>query len=70
MKITMFIVFFLLLGAFFIISENNLALKDAGNFSKFMGIYASWFSQLFQNAGSLTGNVISMRWLPDENFAG
>lgn len=69
MKIIMFIIFFLLVGALFIISENNLALKDTGNFSKFLGLYYSWISQIAQNTGSTAGYVIKMDWLPSENIS-
>jgi len=66
MKILMFAIFFLMIGALFIISENNLALKDSGNFPKFLGSYYSWISQLFDNSKSLAGYVVKMDWLPDE----
>ena len=65
MKILMLAIFFLMIGALFIISENNLALKDSGSFPKFLGIYYSWISHLFDNSKNLAGYIIKMDWLPE-----
>lgn len=58
---------FFLVGAFFIISENNLKLSDSGNFSKFAGLYSLWLSHIFDNSRNLAGYVIKMSWLPNES---
>lgn len=65
MKIYLLIVIFFLMGAFFIISENNLRLADNGNFSKFSGLYVSWLSHIFDNSKNLAGYVVKMEWLPE-----
>jgi hypothetical protein len=67
MKVIMFVIFFLLIGAFFIISENNLKMSQEGSFVRFVGLYFSWASQIFDNSVSLAGYVVKMSWLPDEN---
>jgi hypothetical protein len=60
----MLIIIFLMIGALFIISTNNLALKDSGNFSKFIGMYVSWLGKVFENTKGISSNVIKMDWLP------
>ena len=67
MKIIMFAIFFLLIGAFFIISENNLKMSESGSMDRFLGLYYSWTSQIFDNSVNLAGYVVKMSWLPDEN---
>ncbi|MFH1711151.1 MAG: hypothetical protein ABH840_02465 [Nanoarchaeota archaeon] len=64
-KIAIIIMMFLFVGAFFIISENNLALRKSGNVDRVIGLYSLWISQLFDNTLAMTGNVIKMNWLPD-----
>lgn len=66
MKIYMFIIIFLFIGAFFIISENNLPLARDGNLGNFVDLYFSWIGQIFENSGHLVGNVIKLSWLPNQ----
>ena len=61
---------FFLIGAFFIISENNLALNKTGNVDKTIGLYYLWISHLFDNTLAITGNVVRMSWLPEKNETG
>jgi len=64
MKITMFIVMFLLVGAFFIISNNNLSLSQEGNMQKFLSMYKSWILSITDNLLKTTGYMIKLDWLP------
>lgn len=64
MKVFVLLIMFLFVGLFFIISENNLKLSEAGNFSKAVGLYSAWFSQIFDNSRVLTGYLVRMDWLP------
>lgn len=64
MKTIMIIIMFFLVGAFFIVSENNLALNDQAKFNQFVGLYSSWLSQIFGNIGGVSGYVVKMDWLP------
>ncbi len=66
MKIRMFILLFLLIGAFFIISENNLSLNKSENITKFMSLYGSWMNNIVSNLGNSVGYVVKMEWLPEE----
>jgi len=65
MKILIFTILFFLIGAFFIISENNLALGKSGNVDKTIGLYYMWISHLFDNTLAMTGDVVRMNWLPE-----
>jgi hypothetical protein len=64
MKITIFIVAFLLIGAFFIISNNNLHLSNGAEFHQFMSQYYGWFGKIFSNAAHATAYVVKLDWLP------
>ena len=55
---------FLLIGAFFIISNNNLHLGDSSQRAKFISEYFSWFDKLFGNTRTVTGYVVNLDWLP------
>jgi len=58
---------FLLIGAFFIISQNNLALKETGNLNKFISLYSAWLTRILDNSSNAVGYVIKMDWLPGQN---
>ncbi len=64
MKILMLILIFLCIGAFFIISQNKLALIKEGSASKFVSLYSSWLATTSGNFINLTGHVVNMDWLP------
>ena len=64
MKIAIFLIVFLLAGAFMIVSNNNIHLGDSGEFNKFMGIYYEWFFKIFDNTKSLTGYIVNANWMP------
>jgi len=65
MKILTFILIFLVVGALFIIGENNLALKHPDNRDKFAELYMSWISKTFDNSRNLVGYVVKLDWLPE-----
>jgi hypothetical protein len=64
MKVTIFIVKVLVLGALFIISNNNLALKEQGNLAIFGEQYFAWIGSLYGSAQTMTGYIIKVDWLP------
>ena len=66
MKIIMFIILFLLIGAFFIISNENLRINSRENVGEFVGLYGGWLDKLVRNSGTVVGYVIRMEWLPEE----
>ena len=65
MKTLSFIILFLLIGAFSIISENKIQLNNSENIKSFLSIYTTWLSTLLDNTKSVTGYVVKMGWLPE-----
>lgn len=63
----MFIVIFIMIGALFIISENNLALKESKNIKEFGFLYMDWLGKIFDNSKRITSSVINLDWLPNKN---
>lgn len=61
----MFIIIFLLIGAFFLISENNIHINNTEEMTKFSSLYLSWLGNLAENAKEISGYVIKLDWLPD-----
>ena len=64
MRIFIFLVMFLMIGALLIISNNNLALYKDENVQEFKILYIDWIDNVYQNAQVITGNIIKMEWLP------
>jgi len=64
MKIALFLVVFLLIGAFFIVSNNNLYIGDSEQRAQFFESYYNWFVKMFSNGKSTTGYVVNLDWLP------
>ena len=65
MKILIFVVVFLLIGAFFIISNKEIKLNNSENVGLFFKEYAGWIDSLASNGKTVAGYVIKMGWLPD-----
>ena len=66
MKTLLFILVFLLIGGFFIISNENIKLNSSENVGLFFKEYASWIDNLVGNGGVVGGYVVKMEWLPGE----
>ena len=65
MKTLMLLVMFLLIGAFFIISEENIKLNSSENVSDFFKEYGAWIDSLTDNGKTVLGYVVKMGWLPE-----
>ena len=65
MRVFLFILKFFLLAAFFIISNNNLALSEQHNRIEFFNTYKFWIIELGNNLVSATGNIVKLEWLPN-----
>lgn len=65
MKIYLIITIFLLMNAFFIISENNLNLNTTENIKNFFSLYSGWFKNIGNNIGTITGDVVKLNWIPE-----
>lgn len=62
------IMVFLLMGAFFIISNGNLHLNNPNEVGIFIKSYYLWFGSLFENAKGMTAYVVKSEWLPDSKY--
>ena len=69
MKTLMFIILFLLVGGFFIISNENIRLDSQENVDLFLDLYTDWLGGLVDNSGVILGYVVKMEWLPDQNVS-
>jgi hypothetical protein len=65
MRLILFFLKFFLLAAFFIVSNQNLALVDDENRDIFFQEYKDWVYSVGGHIGSLTSYVIRVEWLPD-----
>jgi hypothetical protein len=66
MKLLMLFVMFLFIGAFFIISNENIKMNSKENINLFFDKYFSWIDQLGANSKTVVGYVVKMDWLPSE----
>lgn len=58
MKILTILVIILFVSAFFIISNNNLKMKNPENINKFATLYYEWILKTGKNVVNVTGNAI------------
>tara|TARA_Y100000034_G_C6907733_1_gene421769 strand:- start:1326 stop:1544 length:219 start_codon:yes stop_codon:yes gene_type:complete len=70
MKTFIFIVVFLLIGAFFIISNQEIRLNNSENVGLFFKEYGAWFDSLIGNGKIVAGYVVKMGWLPEDGEIG
>ena len=66
MKVLIFVVLFLLIGAFFIISNENIKLNSQENVKFFFEAYGFWLDKLVDNGKTVSGYVVKMEWLPED----
>jgi len=69
MKAFMFIVMFLFIGAFFIISNENIKLNTKENIATFFSLYGKWVDGLVINGKTVFGYVVKMEWLPGDDVS-
>lgn len=62
--ISLFIITFLLLGAFFIVSNEGLHLQKEPDRIVFVQHYGLWMFKLLSNSYTITGNLLKFDWLP------
>jgi hypothetical protein len=68
MKLFMLVVMFFLMGAFFIISNENIKLNTKENVDLFFNHYNQWLLEVGSQGYNIVGYVVKMEWLPDENI--
>ncbi len=64
MKTLVFVLMFLIICGLVIVNNNTLYFSQKDDLKTFGTLYLGWVNQVFQNARTLTGNVIQMDWLP------
>ncbi len=65
MRFLIIILMFFILGALFIISNNNLALYEKSDFEEFKFLYSSWLDNIYNNILTMTGEAVKLSWIPD-----
>lgn len=65
----MILAIFLFLGAFFIVSNENLHLSNKAEAKTFGSLYYNWFLDLFSNVHGVVGYAVKSEWLPDSNLS-
>ncbi|MCX6748230.1 MAG: hypothetical protein NT076_01350 [Candidatus Pacearchaeota archaeon] len=70
MKIVLFVMAFLLLGVFFIVSEKNLSVRSPEARVELGKLYLGWLGQIAINSGRLTGYVVKLDWFPGNKTSG
>jgi len=64
MKIQIVVVKLIVLGALFIISNQNLHLGVGAERDLFFDIYSSWITSIIHQIADVTGYIIRFEWLP------
>ena len=65
MRFLIIILMFFILGALFIISNNELALYERENFEEFKFLYSTWLDNIYDNLLTMTGEAVRLSWIPD-----
>jgi len=65
MKVWPVILIFLLIGAYIIVSANDIDFKDGEERTDFIYKFSKWVLRLGGNFKTITGHAINMQWLPD-----
>jgi hypothetical protein len=67
MRIFLLLLFFLFVSALFLVSNNNLALKEKENAMQFGRLYYNWILNTGENIFKTTAYVIRFEWMPNDN---
>ena len=64
MKILIFVLMFFIIGALFIITNDNLAMYRQENIERFSKLYFEWINQIYVNTQALMRETLRLDWLP------
>jgi len=67
--IILILIKFFFISALFIISNEDLYLRDPVDRELFFSTYSTWLGNLFDQSAGVVGSVINLKWLPDENLS-
>jgi len=59
---------FFMLAGLVIIQNNNLSMINDSNIVSFTGLYLKWIDGLYSNFQSLTGQMIKLDWIPNNQY--
>jgi hypothetical protein len=63
-RTVLFVFIVLIFGALLIISNNNLAMYKPDNVQKFFQLSSDWFTTLYNNLLTITGQAVKLNWTP------
>jgi len=66
MKFLIIIFMFFVLFALLIISNNNLKMSEQKSINSFSKLYSGWINNIYENAQTLTGEIIKLSWAPEK----
>ncbi len=66
-RLSVIVLLFLLVGALFIVSNENLQLADREEQREFIALYRLWLSSIGENVRAITGQVIAAEWVPSSS---
>ncbi|MBA7615343.1 hypothetical protein ES703_22623 [subsurface metagenome] len=67
--IILILIKFFFISALFIISNENLYLREPVDRETFFNTYSTWLGNLFSQSIEVAGSVINLKWLPDDDFS-
>ena len=66
--IILILIKFFFISALFIISNEDLHLRDPIDRETFFNTYHTWLGNIFSQTIELASSVINLKWLPDRDF--
>ncbi len=70
MKVVILILIkFFFISALFIITNEDLYLRDPVDRELFFNTYSTWLKGLFDQSTDVVGSVINLKWLPEDNLS-
>jgi len=67
MKFWIVVVKFLVIGALFLVSNNDLNMGNMDERAEFIGMFSSWMVGLYDQTIEISGYVVNSEWLPRES---
>jgi len=70
MKVVILILIkFFFISALFIVSSENLYLRDSVDRETFFSTYSIWLGNIFNQSMEVASFVINLKWLPENDFS-
>ena len=65
LKFFVFFLMFFIVSGLIIINNENLHISNSDDLKIFSLKYESWFSEIYSNVFSITGNIAKLDWIPE-----